>query len=93
MWEPDIPKTTFRTHLGHYEFVVIPFSLTNIPSTFQVAMYKVFQPYLRKFMVVFFDDTLIYSKNLEEHVKHLATVLSTLRKHVFFTKMSKCIFS
>lgn len=93
MWEQDIHKTAFRTHLGHYEFVVMPFGLTNAPSTFQAAMNKVFQPYLCKFVVVFFDDIFVYSKTMEAYIHLLHTVLSTLEEHCFFAKLSKCIFA
>jgi hypothetical protein len=92
MHPDDIHKTAFSTHLGHYEHVVMPFGLCNAPATFQELMNSIFSKYLRKFVLVFFDDILIYSKTLPEHLSHLQTVLTLLRTHQLKAKMSKCLF-
>ncbi|KAD6796241.1 hypothetical protein E3N88_07137 [Mikania micrantha] len=90
--EVDIPKTAFRTRYGHYEFLVMPFGLTNAPAVFMDLMNRVCRPYLDKFVIVFVDDILIYSKTKEEHEKHLKLVLEILRKEQLYAKFSKCEF-
>jgi Reverse transcriptase (RNA-dependent DNA polymerase)/RNase H-like domain found in reverse transcriptase/Integrase zinc binding domain/Retroviral aspartyl protease len=90
--EADIHKTAFRTHHGHFEFRVMPFGLSNAPSTFQALMNEVFRPLLRKFVVIFFDDILVYSCSLETHIDHLTQVLHILRSNQLVVKPSKCTF-
>ncbi|GJS11775.1 putative reverse transcriptase domain-containing protein [Tanacetum coccineum] len=92
MHEDDIPKTTFRTHYGHFKFTVMPFGLTNMPAIFIDLMNRVCRPYHDKFVIVFIDDILIYSKTQEEHVEHLRLVLELLKKEKLYAKFSKCEF-
>jgi hypothetical protein len=90
--DKDINKKSFRIRYGNYEFVVIPFGLTNAPATFMCLMNNIFNPYLDKFVVVFIDDILVYSKTEEEHDEHLRIVLQTLRKHKLYAKFNMCDF-
>ena len=90
--EEDVPKTAFRTRYGHYEFLVMPFGLTNAPAVFMDLMNRVCRPYLDKFVIVFIDDILIYSRSKEEHGKHLRLILELLRKEKQYAKFSKCEF-
>ncbi|KAM1561039.1 hypothetical protein ACFX1Z_004214 [Malus domestica] len=88
----DVPKTAFRTRYGHYEFLMMPFGLTNTPAAFMDLMNRVFQPYLDKFVIVFIDDILVYSKSKAKHARNLKLVLSSLREHQLHAKFSKCEF-
>jgi hypothetical protein len=88
----DISKTAFSTRYGLYEYLVMSFGLTNAPAFFMYLMNSVFMPELDKFVVVFIDDILIYSKNKEEHAQHLRVVLTRLREHKLYAKFSKCEF-
>ncbi|GKD98083.1 putative reverse transcriptase domain-containing protein [Tanacetum coccineum] len=90
--EEDIPKTTFRTRYGHFQFTVMPFELTNAPAIFMDLMNRVCKPYLDNFVIVFIDDILIYSKSEEEHEVHLKTILDLLKKEKLYAKFSKCEF-
>nr|GEW64065.1 putative reverse transcriptase domain-containing protein [Tanacetum cinerariifolium] len=90
--EEDILKTAFRTRYRHYEFQVMPFGLTNAPVVFMDLMNRVCKPYLDKFMIVFIDDILIYSKNKQEHEEHLKLILELLKKEQLYAKFSKCEF-
>lgn len=88
----DIKKTAFRTRYGHYEFLVMPFGVTNVPTTFMDLMNRVFKNYLDEFVIVFIDDILIYSKDEDQHAEHLRIVLQTLKDQKLYTKFKKCEF-
>ena len=88
----DVQKTAFRSRYGHYEYVVMPFGVTNALAIFMDYMNRIFRPWLDKFVVVFIDDILIYSKTREEHADHLSVVLKILRDHQLYGKLSKCEF-
>ncbi|GKA06498.1 putative reverse transcriptase domain-containing protein [Tanacetum coccineum] len=90
--EEDIPKTAFRTRYGHYEFQVMPFGLTNAPTVFMDLMNRVCKPYLDRFVIVFIDDILIYSKSRKEHEGHLRLILKLLKEDKLYVKFSKCEF-
>jgi hypothetical protein len=88
----DVPKTAFVSRYGHHEYLVVPFGLTNAQAIFMNLMNKIFMPYLDKFVIVFIDDILIYSKDKEELAKHLRIALQILREHQLYAKFSKCEF-
>ncbi|GJY16523.1 putative reverse transcriptase domain-containing protein [Tanacetum coccineum] len=90
--EEDIPKTTFRTRYGHYEFQVMLFGLTKVPAVFIDLMNRVCKPYLDRFVTIFIDDILIYSKSIKEHEGHLKLILRLLKKEELYIKFSKCEF-
>jgi hypothetical protein len=93
MLPEDEYKTAFKTHHGHYQFKIMPFGLTNAPATFQCIMNQVLRPFLRKFVMLFLDDILIYSNSLEEHAQHLQLVLQALLDNQLYLKQSKCSFA
>ncbi|GKF21864.1 putative reverse transcriptase domain-containing protein, partial [Tanacetum coccineum] len=88
--EEDILKNAFKTRYGHYKFQVMPFGLTNAPAVFMDLMNRVCKPYLDKFVIVFIDDILIYSKSKQEHEEHLKLILELLKKEQLYAKFSKC---
>uniref|UniRef100_A0A388KQF5 Reverse transcriptase n=1 Tax=Chara braunii TaxID=69332 RepID=A0A388KQF5_CHABU len=89
----DQLKTAFRSQFGHYEFMVMPFGLTNAPATFQRAMSDIFKDILEQYVLVYLDDIPVYSRTLEEHLRHLRDVLDRLRRHGFYAKLNKCRFA
>ena len=92
MKEDDIPKTAFRTHRGHFEFIVMPFRVSNAPATFQRLMNKVFAKELDAFILVYLDDILVFSQTQEEHLEHIRTALGRLRDAKIYARLHKCEF-
>jgi hypothetical protein len=93
MTPQDEHKTAFKTHHDHFQFRVMPFGLTNAPAIFQCLMNHIFAPFMRRFVLVFMDDILIYSRTLEDHDSHLEQVFQVLLQHKLFVKFSKCDFA
>ena len=93
MYSSIVRKTTFRAHSGHYEFLVMPFGLTNAPSIFQSLMNDIFKPYLKKFILVFFDDILVYKGILQEHIQHLEITFGILQQHSLLAKRIEFCFA
>jgi hypothetical protein len=92
MHPDDIKKMSFCTHQGHFEFTVMPFGLTNAPAMFQSLMNEILASYIRKFVLVFFYDILIYSSTWVDHLQHVKIVFEIIRSHHLFLKKSKCVF-
>ena len=92
MREEDVPKTTFRTRYGHYKFLVMLFGLTNSPAVFMDIMNQVFEDYLDKFVIIFIDDILIYSKDKKEYAQNLQLILQRLEAKKLYAKFKKCEF-
>jgi hypothetical protein len=92
MEEAGIEKTAFMTHHDHFEFLVMPFGLSNAPATFQALMNEVLHDFIRHIVLVFFDDILIYSNSWSSHLQHVRSVLQCLREHKLAVKQSKCSF-
>jgi hypothetical protein len=90
--EEDISKATFRNRYGNYEFVVVPFGLTNAPTIFMCLMNDIFKNYMDKFVIALLDDTLIYPKSEEDHEHHLRLFLQVQREHQLYAKLRKCSF-
>jgi hypothetical protein len=92
MHDADVEKTAFCRHEGLFEFLIMPFRLTNTPTTFQALMNDILHPCLHRFVLVFFDDILIYSRTWSEHLRHIHLIFTKLQEHCLFIKKSKCSF-